>query len=104
MYPRTLRRSRSALTRARASRVQDGKDYIIPYVVYEKVWDCGSYPPDGVVTFRNIYVECDYKVSAPRRSHSASKERRLAQDCTNKVQWSAQVSGAPGPAPCAHTG
>jgi hypothetical protein len=38
---------------------QSGKKYRIPYVVYEKTFPCASYPPDGVVTFSNITVECD---------------------------------------------
>ena len=38
---------------------QSGKRFVVPYVVYEKTFPCGDYPPDGVVTFRNITVECD---------------------------------------------
>ena len=38
---------------------QSGKRYTVPYVVYEKTFPCRDYPPDGVVTFRNITVECD---------------------------------------------
>lgn len=38
---------------------QRGKKYNIPYVVYEKTFPCRYYPPDEVVTFRNITVECD---------------------------------------------
>lgn len=52
---------------------QNGKKYVIPYVVYEKEWRCSDYPPDGVVTFRNIIVECD------------------GQDCTQNVEWQAKV-------------
>lgn len=29
---------------------QDGKKFTIPYVVYEKVFPCRDYPPDGIVT------------------------------------------------------
>lgn len=49
-----------------------GEKFTVPYVVYEKVWHCGSYPPDGRVTFTDIKVECD------------------GQDCTSKVQWEAK--------------
>jgi len=45
-------------------------------VVYEKKWKCSLYPPDGVVTFRNITVECD------------------GVDCTRDVQWEAKVRDA----------
>ncbi len=60
-----------------SARMQDGKHFVIPYVVYEKVWPCNIYPPDGIVTFRDIYVECD------------------GRDCTQHVRWTSKV-----PAPC----
>ena len=40
---------------------QSGKKYVLPYVVYEKVFPCGDYPPDGAVTFTDIIAECDGK-------------------------------------------
>jgi len=52
---------------------QSGKKYVIPYVVYEKEWRCSDYPPDGVVSFRNIIVECD------------------GTECTQDVNWQAKV-------------
>lgn len=52
---------------------QNGKKFVIPYVVYEKVWDCGSYPPDQVVTFTNIVLECDGK------------------DCVKNTKWTTSV-------------
>lgn len=52
---------------------QNGKKYTIPYVVYEKEWTCKDYPPDDIVTFRNIVVECD------------------GVDCTQNVAWQAKV-------------
>jgi len=52
---------------------QSGKKYKIPYVVYEKEWSCSDYPPDGVVTFRNIIAECD------------------GVDCTQSINWQAKV-------------
>merc|ERR1711904_177624 len=30
---------------------QSGKKFTIPYVVYEKTFQCNAYPPDGKVTF-----------------------------------------------------
>jgi hypothetical protein len=54
-------------------RCQNGKKFTVPYVVYEKTWPCGDYPPDGVVTFTNITAECDGK------------------ECTDQIKWSAQV-------------
>ncbi len=55
---------------------QDGKKYTVPYVVYEKTWQCSAYPSDGVVTFTDIVAECD------------------GQDCTEKINWSAEVKDA----------
>lgn len=52
---------------------QDGKKFTVPYVVYEKTFPCGDYPPDGAVNFQNIVVECDGK------------------DCTDSVKWAARV-------------
>ena len=54
-------------------RCQNGKKYTVPYVVYEKTWQCSSYPSDGVVTFTDIVAECDF------------------EDCTEKIQWTAKV-------------
>ena len=50
-----------------------GKRFTVPYIVYEKVTSCGNYPPDGVVTFSNITIECD------------------GQPCTSAVKWEAKV-------------
>jgi hypothetical protein len=66
-------------TGAKSSQVvkaQNGKKFTVPYVVYEKTWQCSAYPPDGKVTFRDIVVECDGK------------------DCTSEVQWQAKVEDA----------
>jgi hypothetical protein len=52
---------------------QNGKKYTLPYVVYEKTWSCGEYPPDEIVTFRDVYIECDGK------------------DCTADTKWQAKV-------------
>jgi len=52
---------------------QNGKKYVIPYVVYEKLTSCGNYPPDGKVLFENITAECDGK------------------DCTKEIKWEAKV-------------
>eukprot|EP01098_Paradermamoeba_levis_P007902 TRINITY_DN3290_c0_g1_i2.p1 TRINITY_DN3290_c0_g1~~TRINITY_DN3290_c0_g1_i2.p1 ORF type:complete len:282 (+),score=91.93 TRINITY_DN3290_c0_g1_i2:37-846(+) len=55
---------------------EDGKKFVVPYIVYEKTWRCSAYPPDQIVTFREINIECDGK------------------PCTNQIQWSAQVKDA----------
>eukprot|EP00038_Savillea_parva_P006838 m.166238 g.166238 ORF g.166238 m.166238 type:complete len:256 (-) comp12661_c0_seq1:162-929(-) len=55
---------------------QSGKKYILPYVVYEKLFPCGDYPPDGIVTFTNITAECD------------------GVDCTKSIRWDAKVKDA----------
>ena len=46
-------------TSTQTVKCQSGKKYLVPYIVYEKVFSCGSYPPDGVVTFHNITMECE---------------------------------------------
>jgi len=51
---------------------QDGKKYVIPYVVYEKAFACRDYPPDGIVTFTDIIAECD------------------GQDCAADIKWEAK--------------
>ena len=38
---------------------QSGKKYTVPYVVYEKTWPCGDYPPDGKVAVNIVASECD---------------------------------------------
>jgi hypothetical protein len=48
---------------------QNGKKFVVPYVVFEKTYPCKDYPPDGKVTFKNIIVECD------------------GQDCASDVSW-----------------
>ena len=55
---------------------QSGKKFNLPYVVYEKTFPCGDYPPDGVVTFTDIYIECDGK------------------DCTTETTWESKVKDA----------
>jgi len=42
---------------------QEGKKYTVPYVVYEKTFPCNTYPPDQIVTFKNIILECDGQVN-----------------------------------------
>lgn len=60
-------------TSSQTVKCQSGKKYTIPYVVYEKEWTCSDYPPDGIVTFRNIIAECD------------------GVDCTQSINWQAKV-------------
>jgi hypothetical protein len=55
---------------------QNGKKFKLPYVVYEKLFPCRDYPPDGVVTFTDINIECDGK------------------DCTEDVKWESKVKDA----------
>jgi len=63
----------TGVTSSQVVKCQSGKKYKIPYVVYEKEWSCSEYPPDGVVTFRNIIAECD------------------GVDCTQSINWQAKV-------------
>lgn len=55
---------------------QNGKKYNLPYIVYEKTFPCKDYPPDEVVTFRDIKIECD------------------GSDCTDTVKWESKVEDA----------
>jgi hypothetical protein len=55
---------------------QSGKKYTVPYVVYEKTFPCGDYPPDEVVTFTNITAFCD------------------GTPCTTDIKWEAKVKDA----------
>ena len=55
---------------------QHGKKFTVPYVVYEKTFPCRTYPPDGIVTFRNITAECD------------------GVDCTKDIKWEAKIMDA----------
>jgi len=57
-------------------RCQNKKKYNLPYIVYEKLFPCGDYPPDEAVIFTNITIECDNK------------------DCTNDVKWTPMVKDA----------
>ena len=57
-------------------RCQEGRKYTVPYVVYEKTWPCGDYPPDGEVTFFDIQADCDGK------------------DCTDQIKWETKVKNA----------
>ena len=57
-------------------KAQNGKKYRLPYIVYEKTFPCKDYPPDEVVTFRDIVAECDGKT------------------CTNDIKWAAKVKDA----------
>jgi hypothetical protein len=50
-------------TSSQTVKCQDGKKFTIPYVVYEKTFPCYTYPPDQIVTFTNIIVECDGQVN-----------------------------------------
>mmetsp|Transcript_27135 Transcript_27135/g.37882 ORF Transcript_27135/g.37882 Transcript_27135/m.37882 type:complete len:276 (+) Transcript_27135:62-889(+) len=54
----------------------DGKQYRTPYVVYEKTFPCNSYPPDEIVTFFDIYAECD------------------GTDCTNEMEWISRINNS----------
>eukprot|EP00466_Bigelowiella_natans_P013139 jgi/Bigna1/87444/estExt_fgenesh1_pg.C_200141 len=52
---------------------QDGTQYRTPYVVYEKTFACNCYPPDEILTFYDIYAECD------------------GTDCTNEIEWTPRI-------------
>lgn len=66
-------------TSTQTVKCQEGKTFVVPYVVYEKTFPCSSYPPDGVVTFRNITMECETDAG------------EVSADCKQSVAWSAKV-------------
>lgn len=68
----------TGVTSTQVVKCQAGKKFLVPYVVYEKTFPCCAYPPDGVVTFHNITMECE-----------TASEPRI--DCKELVQWSAEV-------------
>ena len=41
------------------------KNYTVLYVVFEKIAQCNEYPPDEVVTFKNLNVYCDGELITP---------------------------------------
>ena len=62
----------SGETSTQVVKCQDGKKFTVPYVVYEKAFPCNRYPPDEIVTFYDIKVECDYR------------------DCASEMLWEAK--------------
>ena len=56
---------------------QSGKQYTVPYVVYEKTFPCADYPPDENVTFYDIIAECDDAI-----------------DCADEIAWTPDVKDA----------
>jgi len=63
-------------TSTQTVKCQSGKKYTLPYVVYEKTFPCKDYPPDEVVTFKILKVECD------------------GVDCQKKIKWASKVKDA----------
>lgn len=72
-YTLTQTNTNNGQSSSQVVQCQNGKKFVIPYVVYEKTFPCAYYPPDQNVTFHNIRVECDGK------------------DCTQEMEWSAHV-------------
>mmetsp|Transcript_22222 Transcript_22222/g.46156 ORF Transcript_22222/g.46156 Transcript_22222/m.46156 type:complete len:416 (-) Transcript_22222:98-1345(-) len=63
----------SGATSTQSVVAQSGKKYTVPYVVYEKTFPCADYPPDEIVTFSDIVMECDNV------------------DCVDDVVWTVDV-------------
>uniref|UniRef100_A0A7S1Q0B7 Uncharacterized protein n=1 Tax=Neobodo designis TaxID=312471 RepID=A0A7S1Q0B7_NEODS len=42
------------------------KNYTVLYVVFEKIAQCNEYPPDEIVTFKDINVYCDGELITPQ--------------------------------------
>ena len=62
-YTLTQKIVETGKTSSQVVKCQNGKKFTIPYVVYEKTFPCNTYPPDQIVTFRDIIVECDGQVN-----------------------------------------
>eukprot|EP01065_Artemidia_motanka_P004772 TRINITY_DN1227_c0_g1_i1.p2 TRINITY_DN1227_c0_g1~~TRINITY_DN1227_c0_g1_i1.p2 ORF type:complete len:555 (+),score=222.35 TRINITY_DN1227_c0_g1_i1:135-1667(+) len=75
-YTLTQKVVETGATSSQVVKCQNGKKYVLPYIVYEKLTSCKNYPPDGVVTFRDIVAECD------------------GEDCTQQIKWEAKVKDA----------
>lgn len=63
-YTILQRDTTSGTSSSQTQKVQRGSDgqhknYTILYVVYEKVASCGDYPPNGEITFFDLYAECN---------------------------------------------
>jgi hypothetical protein len=71
-YTLTQKVVETGATSTQVVKCQSGKKYTVPYVVYEKAFPCGDYPPDEVVSFNIVAAECDGK------------------DCTADIAWTAQ--------------
>lgn len=75
-YTLTQTNTNNGQSSSQVVQCQNGRKFVIPYIVYEKTWPCSSYPPDQNVTFHSIVAECDGK------------------DCTQTIQWTPQVKDA----------
>lgn len=62
-YVLTQRIVETGQSSSQVVKCQNGKKFTVPYVVYEKTFPCKTYPPDQIVTFRDIIIECDGKVN-----------------------------------------
>jgi len=68
------------------------KNFTVLYVVYEKVADCGDYPPDGIVTFTDIKVFCSGKQITPQWKTAyvedvCNNRATVIDPATIKITW-----------------
>jgi len=76
------------------------KNFTILYIVYEKVWPCQYYPPDGKVTFKNIVVECNDAPFTPTWTthhvdQNCDMEAHVESPTQVSITWNTQSKNQP---------
>eukprot|EP00052_Salpingoeca_macrocollata_P001027 m.23417 g.23417 ORF g.23417 m.23417 type:complete len:253 (-) comp11046_c0_seq1:80-838(-) len=93
MTHRNLNDSWSVQTEIPVQHTVEGyKKYTIVYLVYEKVWACDMYPPDGEVTFFDISVEYDNQKVSPTWTtafvdDNCNNRAHIVDESTVKITW-----------------
>jgi hypothetical protein len=70
-------------------------------VVYEKVAPCGDYPPDGIVTFNDLTLECNGTVVADPGWTTAYVEdvcdnrAKVVDPKTIQITWNTKAADPP---------
>jgi hypothetical protein len=78
------------------------KNFTILYIVFEKLTECYNYPPDQVVTFKNINVECNgVKISPAWTAHHVDRlcdfEAHVESPSQVSITWNISSSSHPSP-------
>jgi len=83
------------------SKTGQPKLYTIAYIVYEKVWDCNQYPPDGEVTFYDISIKWDGAAQNTTWTtgivdDNCNNRASIVDQNTVKISWDTTMSGGKG--------